>query len=64
MFSQKLFTLEIVITIVYILKFARFTLFYGLTTYVISLTYLSSKPTIGGFFEISILQWRGGGFKR
>ena len=32
MFSQKLFRLKIVITIVNILKFARFTLFYGLTT--------------------------------
>ena len=32
MFSQKLLRLKIVITIVYIMKFARFTLFYGLTT--------------------------------
>ena len=32
MLSQKLFRLKIVITIVYILKFARFTLFYGSTT--------------------------------
>ena len=32
MFSQKLFRLKLVITIVYILKSARFSLFYGLTT--------------------------------
>ena len=32
MFSEKLFRLKIVITIVYILKFARFTLFHGSTT--------------------------------